>query len=103
LNHFFGNHMLIFNYAAKKVFLAIKYFHFSKLDKKNVQFSFFKKTFPKKFQNRCYMCRTCFLAVLTATPSLCSISPLSGTQYIFPKILKEAHFLYQPLHFWQCS
>jgi len=29
--------MLIFNYAAKKIFLAIKYFDFSKMDKKNVQ------------------------------------------------------------------
>jgi hypothetical protein len=50
LNYFFGNQMLIFNYAAKKVFLAIKYFHFSKMDKKNVQFSIFKKTFPKNNQ-----------------------------------------------------
>jgi len=42
--------MLIFNYAAKISFLAIKYFDFSKLDKKNVQFSIFKKTFPKNIQ-----------------------------------------------------
>ena len=47
-NYFFCDQTIKFNYAAKIKYFAIKCFDFSKMDKKNVHFQLFKKTFHQK-------------------------------------------------------